>query len=488
MGLNYTDITTKDTFFTDLDTLHYTYGSITDSEDGSVYYVKRCKYRNVCRLYQVDNTVTLFLQTCLPSDCLIWICVSDPSPYTRIGYKNPYYCFKDPFGDPVESEVAMSKVNDPMFETNSRQRHNESVMDTNPSKFQEMRTSPLRVEHQLFDYVTTHIENDSCIKLDINFITKDLEYLQKLVYGGRTVNHNDNSVTQKEVSGSLHLSYRNTGFELGINTTKNFNAHDENKVRFVNGLITFHTHPEDVYTKYDIDIMYPSPSDYVSLLTYMIQDYEFEDHKYGSMPMLFSCVVTKEGVYIISINKNYHTSKQMSKLRSVISDRADGHYSLKKGIVDSILSKHKGISGFFYGKDRNIKTYYDTHCKFVGDPKYHPLGYCQVGGFDYNTTKHNRRIENLLHFREPYRDGGITYSRLEQAAKDYCLKINRRELITNVQFKNGPVLNVQFHTYRELANKPFHVYTHCSGTEYIPPQLLLNEETINDIILFSKTS
>jgi len=385
-------------------------------------------------------------------------------------------------------EVAMSKVNDPMFETNSRQRHSETEVDTNPARFQEMRASPLRVEHQLFDYVTTHLDNDSSIKLDINFVKKDLVYLQKLVYGGRTVNHNDDTITQKEVSGSLHLSYNKNGFELGINKAKKFNAHDENKVRFVNGLITFHTHPEEVYLKYDVDLMYPSPSDYASLLTYMIQDYEFEDHNYGSMPLLFSCVVTKEGIYIISINKNYHTSKQMLKLRNAISDRKGGHNVLKNGIVDSILSKHNGISGFFYGKDRNVKTYYDTHCKFVGDPKTHPLGYCQVGGFDYNTTRHNRKVEDLIHFRESYTNKKETYSKLEQAAKDYCLKINRRELITNVKFEHGPVLNVQFYTYKELKRNTFHVYTHRSGTEYIPPQLLLNEETINDIILFSKTS
>ena len=456
----------------------------------STFKLKHCIERNICRLYQpngttieMTETVTEFLHGCLPSDCIIWLCIDDPDEYIEMGYKNPYFCHIDPFGEIVTCPVGMSKINDPMFETNDRSRHD--GQDDDPRMFQGKRTSPTRTaSYKMFDFISENRDTDVPIKLTIKFNHTDLEYLRILVYGGRTVNE-DRTMSQKEVSGVFCLDYKRSHFEMSIDKSKKFNAHDEEKVRFVNGIISFHTHPADVYDAYSVELLYPSPGDYISILTYMIQKYAFEKEEYSISPLLFSCVVTLEGIYIISINKNYQTAEQMNKLRDLIAEEKNGYFSLKQGIKDSINSKHRGISGYFYGKNRNASHYYDTHCKYIGDPHTHPLGCTQVGGFDFNTTLHNRTSDQLTHFPEACKHGAVEYSRIEQAAKDYCLKINRRELVTDAPFSNGPVLHVQFYTYNELVDTKFNIYTHTNLTEYVPPQLLLHEETISDIKLFS---
>ena len=183
--------------------------------------------------------------------------------------------------------------------------------------------------------------------------------------------------------------------------------------------------------------------------------------------MLFSCVVTME-VYIVSLNKNYCNQVDKDYLRGMICDKREGFYDLKQSVKDSINSKDKGLSGYFYGKSRDSKNFYSTHCKYIGDPEDHPLGYQQIGGFDYDTFKHNRKEDQLTHFPEVLQKGEFEYNRIEQAAKDYCDKINRRELVTGTKFRKGPVIQVQFMTYEELESKSFKITTSNMGSDYMP--------------------
>ena len=456
--------------------------------------VKYCKKRNLCRLYDpsyskfdLEETVTTtvkVLETFLPADCVIWYCSDKIEWLLEIGFKNPYFCSYDPFLESVGDKIAVNKINDPLFKTNIRRRHD--GYDNNPDAFQNPRLSPTR-EHKnsMFDFSREYLNYESEIELKIHFDFDDLQYLKKLVYGGRTLN-DDGTMTQKEVSGVLCLERSGKDFELKIDKTKNFNAHDEEKVRFVNGLINFHTHPLDVYNNYEIDMMYPSPSDYNSILTFLMQKYCFENNCYTLSPLLFSCVITVEGVYIISLNKNYCSKLKREELRKTICYNNKTHYEVKNGVSDSINSKSGGISGYYYGKDRCSKNYYQTHCKYIGDPKDHPLGCTQVGGYDYDTLKHNRTQEHLSHFPEELKKNGYIYDRISQAGKDYCLKMNRRELVTGSKFTNGPVLYTQFYTYEELENESFSIYTCNISTNYLPLQTILNEETIEDIKLFNQ--
>lgn len=476
---------------------NHTYGIISlrdeETEELQDYaIVKYCRSRNLCRLYEFNNKIfdksdsleycLNVIETILPADSCIWYCDDDIDYLLEMGFKNPYYCNYDPFHEKVAYNIGVSKINDPSFETNKRDRYIGS--DSNPYDFQQRRTSPVRnTEFTMFDFVSENINYDRLVKLNIKFNKEDLSYLKKLVYSGRTLNE-DGTMTQKEVSGVLYLQRKSTHFELLIDKTKNFNAHDEEKVRFVNGLINFHTHPLDVYNTYGIDLMYPSPADYISILTYLIQKHSFERESLVISPLLFSCVVTLEGIYIISLNKNYCLQEDLNKLRDTIAVDKGTHYELKRGIKESIDSKLKGLSGYFYGKSRNVENYYDTHIKYIGDPENHPLGYTQIGGFDYDTFEHNRKESQLTHFPEVFENNGYSYSRIEQAARDYCLKINRRDLISGTKFENGPVIRCDFYTYDELEEKSFNIYVSPFQGEYISPQLLLCEQTICDIKYF----
>lgn len=451
-----------------------------------------CKRRNIAVLRDplygafpytlvMENTL-MFLHSHLPSDTKIWCCNDSIEELYDLGFSHPYYCYFDPFRVKVDSKIAAVKINDPQFITNSRTRHN--GRDANPEHFQQRRTSPIRDEETIdvFSVSSKYLGKEGEIKLTLKFDQEDVVYLSSLVYGGKTVN-DDGTMTQKEVSGVLCLEMEDD-LIVKIDRTKNFNAHDEEKVRFVNGLINFHTHPVEVYDNYGVSMMYPSPSDYVSILTFLMQKYCFEDSCTYLGPMLFSSVVTMEGMYIVSLNKNYCNQEDRIKLRNTICDHKGSHYALKSSVIDAINSKERGVSGFYYGKDRSIQHYYDTHCKYIGNPKNHPLGCHQVGGFDYDTMLHNRTVEQLSHFPEVLVVGKTVYNRQQQAARDYCEKINSRELISGTSFPKGPVLHVQFFTYEELSNTSFDVYTNNVKTDVLPLQTFLSEETIENVRLF----
>lgn len=441
--------------------------------------------KNICRIYEINTIAINYLSEILPADCDIWYFGEDISDLIKLGFTNPFYCKVCPFGEVFKKDVlAIHRKNDPNFDTNSRERYNGD--DTLPEKFQKRRSSPKRKTRQNFmlEFIEDNLKNKKPIELRLKFDSEDLNYLRKLIKGSNTLNE-DGKITQKEVSGTLHLEKTKKEFLIKLDKTKKFNAHDEDSVRLVEGLINFHTHPESIYNDLNVNLMYPSPDDYMSILTLLLQPYFFENNEGSKSPVLFSCVVTLEGIYIISLNKNYCTKDKVKKLRDNLCDTYDGISELKYNVRKSMSSYHNQLTGFIYGDDIDLDVYFDTHCKYIGDPKDHPLGYHQIGGFDFNTFKHNRKIEQLLHFPESVKQGRFTYDRTTQAAKDYCLKMNRRELITGTKFKDGPVLDVQFYNYEELENREFFVYTYTQESEVLTLQPFLDEETIENAIEYS---
>ena len=459
---------------------------VTDnSGDFEEVNLKFDKKRNICRIYQ-DNFVAIeYLTEILPADCDVWYCGDDVSELLKYGFSNPFYCKKCPFGEKFKQDMlAVHRKNDPHFETNSRERYNGD--DKKPQDFQKRRASPKRKTPQDFmlEFVDNNLKSKKPVMLKLKFDSEDLEYLRKLTKGSNTIN-GDGNITQKEVSGVLHLEKLRDEFVIKLDKTKRFNAHDEDAVRLVEGLINFHTHPESIYKDLGVDLMYPSPDDYMSILTLLLQPYYFENNEGSKNPLLFSCVVTLEGIYIISLSKNYCSKDKIKKLRDNLCKSYEGVYELKENVRRSMSSYHNKLTGFLYGELLDDEIYFDTHCKYIGDPKDHPLGYHQIGGFDFNTCSHNRKIEQLTHFPEIVKQGRFSYDRITQAAKDYCLKMNRRELITGTKFKEGPVLNIQFYNYEELQNCDFFVYTYSQESEVLTLQPFLDEETIENAIEYA---
>ena len=447
--------------------------------------VKFRKDKNICRIYDTNNLALDYLTEILPADCGIWYFGEDVSELEKLGFHNPFYCKVCPFGENFKrNTLAIHRKNDPYFDTNSRQRYDGH--DPSPEIFQKRRASPKRKTPQdyMLEFVSDNLKSKKPIKINLKFDNEDLDYLRKLTKGSHTLN-DDGLITQKEVSGTLHIEKMKDDFMIKLDKTKKFNAHDEDSVRLVEGLINFHTHPESIYNELKVDLMYPSPDDYMSILTLLLQPYFFENNEGTKNPLLFSCVVTLEGIYIISLNKNYCTKDKIKKLRDNLCNTYEGVSELKDNVRKSMSSYYKRYTGFVYGDNVDYDIYFDTHCKYIGDPKNHPLGYHQIGGFDFNTFKHNRKIEHLTHFPETIKQGRFTYDRITQAAKDYCLKMNRRELITGTKFKDGPVLDIQFYNYEELQNSDFFVYTYSQESDVLTLQPFLDEETIENAIDYS---
>jgi len=441
--------------------------------------------RNLCRIYTPSVLAINYLPQILPADCYIWYCGDDVSNLMDIGFTNPFHCKRCPFGEKFKPcKIAVSRKNDPLFDTNSRERYIGN--DDTPEDFQRKRTSPKRKtsDEYMLEFTKNHLKDKNPVELKIKFDIESLLYLKGLIVGSNTIN-GDGEITQKEVSGILQLEKRKENFILNIDESKRFNAHDEDTVRFVTGLINFHTHPISIYEKFDVDMLYPSPDDYISILTLLLQPYYFENMTGMESPAIFSCVITKEGVYIVSLNKNYCTKSKIKKLRESICDINYEFTTLKTNVAREMRHDKDDISGFIYGDTIDYDIYYETHCKYIGDPIDHPLGFRQVGGFNYDTFEHNRKKEQLLHFPETKKSRGYTYDRITQAGKDYCLKMNRRELISGIKFKGGNVLNVEFYNYEELQNESFSVYTYTVDNEILEPQLFLNEDTIEAAIHYS---
>lgn len=69
---------------------------------------------------------------------------------------------------------------------------------------------------------------------------------------------------------------------------------DNENIIIENDRYTFHTHPKDAYIRYNVEFGWPSGQDYVGFLNGVL-----------SVKSLFHVVVTIEGVYIISLSKDY---------------------------------------------------------------------------------------------------------------------------------------------------------------------------------------
>lgn len=77
-----------------------------------------------------------------------------------------------------------------------------------------------------------------------------------------------------------------------INSSKN--EGDKENIIIVNNRYTFHSHPIDAYLRHNVNYAWPSAQDYIGFLQAVVE-----------VKCIFHVITTKEGIYIISISKNY---------------------------------------------------------------------------------------------------------------------------------------------------------------------------------------
>lgn len=115
------------------------------------------------------------------------------------------------------------------------------------------------------------------------------KYLRSLTEGAKTKNK-DGTFSQKEVFGIFQISKSAKGYKLNVDRKRN-EIGDEEEVLGVSAIFNFHTHPREAYENNKVEYGWPSSQDFVGFM-YMAL----------SGKTVFHCVVTLEGIYILSLN------------------------------------------------------------------------------------------------------------------------------------------------------------------------------------------
>lgn len=143
------------------------------------------------------------------------------------------------------------------------------------------------------------------------FDTSYARWLNRLVLSASTLNP-DGSVSQKEVSGAFWVDNPKidpaTGaiyWEITVDKDRGINAVSEHYVPMQIGRYNFHTHPQETYKLYGVNIGFPSGQDYGAYLIAVMDN-----------STVFHCVLAMEGIYTISITKFWCAN--IEYLRSVV--------------------------------------------------------------------------------------------------------------------------------------------------------------------------
>jgi hypothetical protein len=231
--------------------------------------------------------------------------------YAKFGFSNPFISYVDPFGKNHKDSLPLGFV--------SLQRPNDYIDPTEINRtsimaeitymiMEYLRVAYFRLADQrskdnltkLESYklvnkgIETEMPRQSCV-LHVYFYPPYAKWLKSLVLSGSTLNTNG-SVTQKEFTGSfsldtpiLHKSGR-VVWRINKDHTRPIMIGSEQSTQNIPSRYNFHTHPEEVYKKYKVQIGYPSGGDYAVYMQSAIAN-----------KTVFHSVIAIEGIYTISL-------------------------------------------------------------------------------------------------------------------------------------------------------------------------------------------
>ena len=147
------------------------------------------------------------------------------------------------------------------------------------------------------EYVFQNIHRDYCTisaKLDEDTV----KYLKNLCFDGMTKNR-DGTTSQKEMAGNMYIKHvdRRLNHTVEVNK-KSVITGKEFDIDIVEGLYNFHSHPKNAYKEYNVKLGWPSAQDYVGFLLAIRED-----------NTVFHMVITLEGIYILSLSKDWSCNK-----------------------------------------------------------------------------------------------------------------------------------------------------------------------------------
>lgn len=323
------------------------------------------KQRNICQLIQIcmhkqfDNNlenvfigaIVDFLAIHLPNNATLWTTIDIRSAsfsylasiYAVNGFQNPYITQVDPHGNRLEpsnpyGSIALSRTNDYIDPENIKPEliHNDIFYLLT----QYVKVNSINITSPSLEVVKA-VENGANIYTERgkkNFCTIQMKFkpsyarwLSKLPMNASTLNI-DGTVTQKEVAGAFWLDNperQSDGtfiWEISVDGSKGLSAIHEERAIVVHGRYNFHTHPRSAYEKYRYLVSHPSGMDYNGYL-----------HEAVQRNTIFHCVITLEGVYIISLNGYWCTRIDELKQKYIVGGNDLVHYILKNFELPTIV-------------------------------------------------------------------------------------------------------------------------------------------------------
>lgn len=334
---------------------------LDDFRNGTIYneslghcYFTWDKKQNICGIWDIClhkitgkglgskliESILDSLSTHLPDDTMLWLGIDMSnkifykvaSLYAKFGFKSPLITDTDPFGNNwIETLpygfISMKRNNDYIDPVDINR---ESVL----THIKYIRRNFININN--IGNIITDIDNDdtfmddrnpSCT-LNMSFNKSFAKWLKRLPLSASSLNKNG-TITQKEVSSSFFLdnpkenSQGKIIWEIVRDKKVDKNFGEEQSVNVQHSRYNFHTHPREAYLSHEVKIGYPSGEDYLAFLNYSL---------YNEIKTIFHCVITIEGIYIISIAEFW--IEKFTDLQNLILDREKLQASIEANKLD----------------------------------------------------------------------------------------------------------------------------------------------------------
>jgi len=217
----------------------------------------------------------------------------------KFGFQYPYITDITPLGKQIEHSISLSRLND--------------------SKMIDPYQTILYAKYVLKQYKTHGGKGCSVFS---RFSEDALKFLNDSCYNGYTENK-DGSSSQKEIGGVLRVIKIEKGedesdniFVIGVDK-KRIEYGIEEEIDLDPTRYNFHSHPKSAYVKHNVTTAWPSVTDFLGYLGL-------------GNSTIFHCVVSLEGIYIISFSDYWVkriTEKENSEMINFIKKNLDLKYS-----------------------------------------------------------------------------------------------------------------------------------------------------------------
>ena len=244
-------------------------------------YIYYNKNKKICEIlnppYFILEYVLNSILFNLPSNILISISFDTFDKYSiknaiKLGFKHPYICSFGPSG--IKNDISRLC----MYKNNNISINEDNI------KY---------IENEV-EYILENFKEKEFCRLIIKFDKNTILFLKNLCMMGNTENK-DNTISQKEIAGSLKIIPHNKFFFIYVNKDS-IDHGEEEGVSVTKSIYNFHTHPKEAYERHKVKNGWPSSQDYIGFLDAV-----------KNFKTIFHLVITLEGIYIISIGKDFLT-------------------------------------------------------------------------------------------------------------------------------------------------------------------------------------